>query len=378
MLSAMLLLCALALQDIEVGAQIRRLHDTGTTILAVVQDRVHVVELSKSRVVHSVALNTVGEGERVLCAGAGWVVVGSKSAIRGFDPEMKTRKWETRTGHPYTEGFVAGSSAVLSTLEGTGSTRKTSLVELSSGKIRGNFTSAPGGSLRADGERVFVFPRQGEEILAFDHTARKLWAAEAADSTRIAASPRGILYLKSDKSGNVLRAIDPATGKDLLALPLSIAETGVGISAERVYLSKTDPSGGGRIRALSLKDGKEIWSSGLPNPPRQVIEAPGVLCALSATKIWGLNPADGARRWELRARSPFHLRLEEFDEMPLLGGRLLIAEFNERGDPARVFAAAPETGEERPVAGYDEEPFSAILRPDMLLTAVGSKLRVAR
>jgi hypothetical protein len=376
-LAALLLL----FQDVNVGRQIRKLFDCGSTVVATSQDVTFVVDPASRQVVHQLTLNAVSEGEKVVAAGSGWIIVATKSAVRGFDPSMKTKKWETKTGSAVHEGMAAGSSAILMTLEGVGGTsQKVQILDLATGQIRGSF-SVPmqaGQMIRADASRIFVFPKTGGEVQAYDHSGKKLWGASVAECTRVWASPKGIAYYKPEKVGNTLRVFDPATGKEAITVALTMAEGCVGVSAERVYISASEVSGGARLRAHSLKDGKELWKIGVPNSPRQVIEAAGVVCAISATRMQAYDLANGAKKWELRGHTPFHLRNQEYDEIPVVGGKLALAEFNEQGDPIKVFLAAPDSGQETEAAAFDEEPFAAAARDSMLLVAVGSKIRIIK
>lgn len=377
MIAALLFL----LQDVDVGRQVRRLYDCGSTVVATCQDVTFVFDPASAKIVHQLTLNAVSEGEKVVCAGQGWIIVATKSAVRGFDPTLKTKKWETKTGLAVHEGFAAGPSAILITLEGIGGTsQKVQILDMATGQIKGSFSvpMSAGQIIRADASRVYVFPKTGGEVQAYDHAGKKLWGAAVSECTRVWATPKGIVYYKAEKTGNTMRLLDPATGKDLLSMPLTMAEACVGISAERVYISGSELSGGTRLRAHSLKDGKELWKIGIPNAPRQVVEAAGVVCAMSATRMQAYDPANGAKKWEIRGHTPFHLRHTEYDEIPVVGGKLVLAEFNDQGDPMKVFLAAPDSGQETEAAAFDEEPFAAVSRDSMLLVAVGSKIRIVR
>ncbi len=161
--------------------------------------------------------------------------------------------------------------------------------------------------LATDGERAFVIGTDGS-ARAFDLTSGALvWARATLSAPKDGATARppaprvaaNLLLVASADAG--LLALRPADGATLwkAALP---GLTGLDADAELAYLGAP----GGRIVAVSLKDGTERWSRTLPSPltsgPFLVRDT--LFAGEAPSALVGLSPKDGANRWRAELPAP--------------------------------------------------------------------------
>ncbi len=184
-------------------------------------------------------------------------------------------------------------------------------------------------SLATEGNRVYAAGYKGE-VVAFDLTSGHVVWRTRLKKTPFSGGPAvgGGLVAVGTSEGEVL-ALEADTGKvrwrvrmngEILAAPA--------ISERAVAVRTVD----GKLRALSPKDGHDLWTQeqqvprlSLRGTSRPVIAGELTLCGFDNGKVIAVNMTDGSLQWEATVAPPHGRteleRLNDVDSTPRVSGQ---------------------------------------------------------
>jgi outer membrane protein assembly factor BamB len=204
-------------------------------------------------------------------------------------------------------------------------------------------------SLAAENNRVYAAGYKGE-VIAFEATSGHVLWRTKLKKTPFSGGPAvgGDLVAVGTSDGEVI-ALESATGKirwrtringEILAAPA--------ISEKAVAVRSVD----GKLRALSPKDGHELWAQeqqvprlSLRGTSRPVIAGDITLCGFDNGKVIAVNMNDGSLQWEATVAPPHGRteleRLIDVDSTPRVVGNDVFTV----GFQGRVAMLALDTGQ---------------------------------
>jgi outer membrane protein assembly factor BamB len=204
-------------------------------------------------------------------------------------------------------------------------------------------------SLATEGKRVYAAGYKGE-VVAFDiATGHVLWRTRLKKTPYSGGPAVGPDLVAIGTSEGEVIAMDSTSGKirwrvrlngEILAAPA--------ISDRAVAVRTVD----GKLRALSPKDGHELWSQeqqvprlSLRGTSRPVIAGDVTLCGFDNGKVLAVNMNDGSLQWEATVAPPHGRteleRLVDIDSTPLVSGQDVFTV----GFQGRVARLALDTGQ---------------------------------
>jgi outer membrane protein assembly factor BamB len=204
-------------------------------------------------------------------------------------------------------------------------------------------------SLAAENNRVYAAGYKGE-VIAFEATSGHVLWRTKLKKTPFSGGPAvsGDLVAVGTSEGEVI-ALESSTGKirwrvringEILAAPA--------ISEKAVAVRSVD----GKLRALSPKDGHELWTQdqqvprlSLRGTSRPVIAGDVTLCGFDNGKVIAVNMNDGSLQWEATVAPPHGRteleRLVDVDSTPRVVGNDVFTV----GFQGRVAMLALDTGQ---------------------------------
>ncbi len=184
-------------------------------------------------------------------------------------------------------------------------------------------------SLATEGKRVYAAGYKGE-VIAFDvASGHVLWRTKLK-KTPFAGGPAvgGDLLAVGTSEGEVV-ALDSTSGKLRWKVRLNGEILAAPAVSERAVAVRTVD---GKLRALSPKDGHELWTQdqqvprlSLRGTSRPVIAGDLTLCGFDNGKVLAVNMNDGSLQWEATVAPPHGRteleRLVDVDSTPLVSGQ---------------------------------------------------------
>lgn len=316
-----MLLVSFLFQDspIPLPNDVTRLHALGGKIVAAGRDNLFVVDPVAWKIVASTNVN-VSKGERFLGVAAGLVITTSNEAVHAYGLDLKPR-WKSPS-KLYAAEAVEVSGGILVIVQdrrstGGGVAHSGRLLDPAGGAVRAEVDPGFANSWLWRVEKDFVLfgEKEKEETddaaaAAFDGSGKRLWSVKLGRFRRLAVGGRSLVVGRPEPEGGMtVRAIDLRSGSDLFSMKVGAAVGCGGSAGDLVFLFEEAGYSGTRLTALdATAGGKERWNVMMPVSPRRVIQLEGgALVVESSRSTAGLDPSNGARRWEFRRKSIFHI-----------------------------------------------------------------------
>jgi outer membrane protein assembly factor BamB len=314
------LLAVLLVQDspIPLPNDVTRLHDLGGRILAAGRDNLFVVDPAAWKIVANTNVNT-SKGERFIGVAGGLAITTSNDAVQAYGPDLKP-KWKSPS-KLYAAEAVEVSGGILVIVQdrrstGGGVAHSARLLDPAGGAVRAELDPGFANSWvwRVEKDLILFGEKEKEETddataTAFDGAGKRLWSAKLGKFRRLAVGARTLVVGRPEPEGGMtLRAIDLRAGSDLFSMKVGAAVGCGGSAGDLVFLFEQAGYSGTRLTALDAPaGGKERWSVLLPVAPRRAVEVAGALVVETSRATTGLDPSNGAKRWEFRRKEIFRI-----------------------------------------------------------------------
>jgi hypothetical protein len=313
-----LLAAALIGQDatIDLPNDVTRLADLGSHIIASGRDNIYAIDPGSWEIVKRHDLNAMN-GEHYIGAGGGRVLLVSSDGIEALTPDLSKQAWRKKIKGVAMEARAMGDGILVIYQDSmrSGVVQSAKIHDPKKGKTRASLDPAFAHAwiLRVGKEGVLFGEKPGEEtpkgnVAAYDASGAKLWAQSMGLFRPMGLDAKAHVFGRVEKDGSTtMKVIDAKSGKELFTRKLTPGIGCGGSAGGLVFTFENTPYTGTKLTAWDLS-GKEKWTGRIPVSPRRIIGTESGLAVETSRGTVGLDPANGATRWDLRRTRFLHLK----------------------------------------------------------------------
>jgi outer membrane protein assembly factor BamB len=364
---------------LQLENDVTRLHSLGSRLIAAGRDVVYSIDPAGWKVGPKMSLDAM-KGQRFLGIAGGLVVTSLGDTVATYDADLKP-VWTAPQAKGSTIEAVDVSGGVLLIVQGKDG-QAARLIE--SGKGTAKASLEPGFKnavvRRAAADLVLFAEKEKEEghFAAFDGSGKKLWAEKIPRSRMIAASDDAILVSRSETDGGTtLMGVDLRTGGERFGRKLAAGVGCAGLAGGDALIFEHAGFSGTKLTAVD-GSGKDRWTATLPVAPRRVLSVGGTLIVENSRGVLGLDPSNGARRWEHKRRGILELKavgLDVFDPVAgLAPPGVMLAAMDLAKGALIVWVVDATAGTDRTTLEVPQDPRTALLVGKRWIVAVERSL----